>query len=53
MDHPFERRAGGDGLFQIKKKTGNQIWNEEQHSRVEFILVINLTGELEFFQKYA
>ena len=42
MDHPFERRAGGDGLCQIKKKnkkTGDQIWNEEQHSCVEFILV--------------
>ena len=53
MDHPFERREGGDGLLQIKKKkkkkkkTGTQIWNEEQHSRVEFTLVINLIGELE------
>lgn len=42
MDHPFERRAGGDGLCQIKKKKGDKIWNEEeeQHSRVEFMLVM-------------
>lgn len=44
MDHPFERRAGRDGLCQIKKKKkkGDQIWNEEeeQHSRVEFMLVM-------------
>ena len=41
MDHPFERRAGGDGLCPIKKK-GDQIWNEEeeQHSRMEFMSVM-------------
>ena len=45
MDHPFERRAGEDQWVisdkkKKKKKTGDQIWNEEQHSRVEFMLVM-------------
>ena len=43
MDHPFERRAGEDRWVisdKKKKKTGDQIWNEEQHSRVEFMLVM-------------
>jgi len=42
MDHPFERRAGGDRwvISDKKKKTGDQIWNEEQHSRVEFMWVM-------------
>ena len=42
MDHPFERGAGEDRwvISDKKKKTGDQIWNEEQHSRVEFMLVM-------------
>ena len=27
-----------------KKKTGDQIWNEEQHSHVEFMLVMKFDG---------
>ena len=46
--------GGQEGMGYFRwKKSGDQIWNEEQHSRVEFILVINLIGQLEFFQKYA